>query len=124
MIIGAHSIIYSRNASKDREFLSKIIGLPSVDAGEGWLIFGLPPSEAAIHPAERKGRHEFYLLCDEIHDFVNEMIQRKVRTGKIQRQRWGYLVEITMPGGGKLGVYQPLHKRPEQAKLRKVRRNS
>ncbi len=112
MIVGAHSIIYSRDAEADRAFLSRVLGLSSVDAGHGWLIFGLPPSEVAVHPAARNNRHELYLLCADIHDFAVGMKELNVETSRISRQAWGYLTEVALPGGGRLGVYQPLHKRP------------
>lgn len=112
MIIGAHSILYSRRPEADREFLSQVVGLSSVDAGGGWLIFGLPPSELAVHPARRSGRQEFYLLCENIEDFILDMKKGNVRCSPVQQLTWGYLTHVMMPGGGKLGVYQPLHRRP------------
>ncbi len=124
MIIGAHSILYSRKAEADREFLSHVIGLPSVDVGGGWLIFGLPPSEVAVHPSRRSGRHEFYLLCDKIEDFILDMKKQNVRCSRAQQLTWGYLTRITLPGGGKLGVYQPLHKRPKSPRTGRRNRSS
>jgi hypothetical protein len=114
MIIGAHSIIYSKNADADRAFLRDVIGFPSVDVGGGWLIFGLPPSEVACHPSERNDVHEFYLMCDDIEAFIADMSAKQVACTAIHEEPWGRLVDITLPGGGKLGVYQPLHARPPQ----------
>ncbi len=116
MIVGAHSIIYSTNAVADREFLSAALGLKGIDAGAGWFIFGLPPSEVAVHPASRNGRHELYFLCEDINAFVNEMKEMGVRTGRVQHQTWGYLTQLALPGGGRIGVYQPLHRRPKPSK--------
>jgi hypothetical protein len=112
MIIGAHTIVYSTNATADRTFLRDVLKMPSVDAGDGWLIFGLPPSEAAVHPSEKNDVHEFYLMCDDVEAFVVEMKKAKVTTGPVQDQGWGLLTHLTLPGGGKLGVYQPRHARP------------
>jgi len=112
MIIGAHSIIYSKNPGADRTFLREVLGMPHVDVGEGWLIFGLPPAEVAVHPGEKNDVHEFYLMCDDIHGFVAEMQKRKIACGPVQNQGWGMLSQVTLPGGGKLGVYQPRHARP------------
>ena len=112
MIIGTHTILYSRNPDADRKFLSRVIGLPSVDQGGGWLIFALPPSEVAVHPAPRSGRQEFYLLCRKIEDFLQDMREQGVRCSRARRLSWGFLTYVNLPGGGKLGVYQPLHKRP------------
>jgi hypothetical protein len=78
MITGAHSIIYSRDAEADREFLRDVLKLTNVDVGHGWLIFGLPPTEVAVHPSERNNEHELYLMCDDIEGFVAEMARRKV----------------------------------------------
>jgi len=112
MIIGAHSIIYSTNAEADRAFLRDVLGFPSVDVGEGWLIFGLPPSEVAVHPSEENEVHEFYLMCDDVEALVADMEKRGVACGPIQNQGWGMLTQVTLPGGGKLGIYQPRHARP------------
>ena len=109
MITGAHAIVYSRDPEADRAFLREVMELPHVDVGGGWLIFGLPPAEVAVHPAEESGRHELYLLCDDVAAFVAEMAARNVACGPVSDQRWGLLTEVALPGGGKLGVYQPRH---------------
>src|ERR1043165_1651401 len=115
MITGAHSIIYSTNAEADRAFLRDVLGLRGVDVGGGWLIFGLPPAEVAVHPGEHDDGHELYLLCDDVAAFVAEMQAKGVACGPVSDQRWGLLTEVTLPGGGKLGVYEPRHARPEPA---------
>ena len=66
MITGAHMIVYSANGDADRAFLRDVLGFPHVDVGQGWLIFALPSSEIAIHPAEKGGEHEIYLMVDDI----------------------------------------------------------
>jgi hypothetical protein len=115
MIIGAHSIVYSTEPEADRRFLRDVLHLPHVDVGGGWLIFGLPPAEVAVHPADEDAHHELYLMCDDVEAFVREMAARNVACGPITDQRWGLLTEVTLPGGGKLGVYQPRHPRPPGA---------
>ncbi|MGD0611274.1 MAG: extradiol dioxygenase [Anaerolineales bacterium] len=115
MIIGAHSIIYSRKPAADRAFLRDILGLSNVDVGDGWLIFGLPPAELAIHPSTKNNVHEFYFLCKDIHAFVGTMQAQGISCDPIQSLDWGELSKIKLPGGGKLGVYQPLHVRPRVA---------
>jgi hypothetical protein len=112
MITGAHSIIYSTNPEADRAFLRDVLHFPNVDVGGGWLIFGLPPAEVAVHPSEENNVHEFYLMCDDIQTFVDEMKKHDVASSPIQNLGWGLLTQITLPGGGKLGVYQPRHARP------------
>ena len=113
MITGAHSIIYSKNPEADRAFLRDVLQLPNVDVGDGWLIFGLPPAEVAVHPAEENDRHEFYLMCDDIEAFVAQMKKNGIACGSVDDQGWGLLSQLTLPGGGKLGVYQPRHARPK-----------
>lgn len=112
MLIGAHSILYSKNADADRAFLRDVLKLKNVDVGGGWLIFGLPPSEVAVHPGEKNDVHEFYLMCDDIKAFIADMKKKNVTCSEIHEERWGSLTQLTLPSGGKLGVYQPKHARP------------
>ena len=113
MIIGAHSIVYSMSPEADRAFLRDVLKLPTVDVGGGWLIFGLPPAEVAVHPSDRNDVHEFYLMCDDVAAFVAAMEKRGFGCSAVQNQGWGLLTQVTLPGGGKLGVYQPRHPRPK-----------
>ena len=113
MIVGAHSILYSTDAEADRAFLRDVLRLPHVDVGEGWLIFGLPPAEVAVHPSEENDVHEFYLMCDDVEAFVAEMGKKGISCGAVQNMGWGRLTQVTLPGGGKVGVYQPRHARPK-----------
>ncbi len=119
MIIGAHSILYSARPEADRAFLRDVLGLPSVDVGDEWLIFGLPPAEVAVHPSEENDVHEFYLMCDDAEAFVADMEKRSVPCAPAQNLGWGILTHVTLPGGGKLGVYQPLHARPDAKRAAK-----
>jgi hypothetical protein len=113
MLVGAHSILYSTNPDADRAFLRDVLALPRVDVGEGWLIFGLPPAELAVHPSTKNDVHEFYLMCDDIEAFVVEMKMHNIGCSPVQNQGWGLLTQVTLPGGGKLGIYQPRHARPK-----------
>jgi hypothetical protein len=113
MINGAHVIIYSKNAEEDRKFMNDVIGLPSVDAGDGWLIFGLPSSEVAIHPHSKNDEHELYFMCEDVEKLVAQMKKKNIECGPVQNQGWGLLTQVTLPGGGKLGIYQPRHERPK-----------
>ncbi|HEY4289179.1 MAG TPA: hypothetical protein VGN00_18890 [Puia sp.] len=114
MIAGIHFLFYSKDAEADKAFFRDILKFTNVDIGRGWLIFGLPPSELAIHPSENNDQHEIYLMCDDIKIFVEQMTKEKLVCSEIQNQRWGQLVQLTLPSGGKLGVYQPSHARPDQ----------
>jgi hypothetical protein len=122
MITGAHSIIYSTNPEADRALLRDILKLPHVDVGHGWLIFGLPPAEVAVHPSDNNDVHEFYLMCEDVKKFVAAMKDHNISCDEIQDQGWGVLTHLTLPGGGKIGVYEPRHARPktllEKAKKR------
>ena len=113
MINGAHSIIYSTRPEEDRAFFRDVLGLTHVDVGHGWLIFGLPPAEIAVHPADRNGAQELYLMCDDVDALVRKLAARGIACGEIQAQPWGRLTHITLPSGSELGVYQPRHARPE-----------
>ena len=112
MISGAHVIIYSTNAAADRAFFRDILGLASVDSGEGWLIFALPPSELAVHPAENNDVHELFLTCEDVEAFIAQMAGLGVQTSAVETQTWGLLTHLTLPGGGRLGVYEPRHVQP------------
>ena len=117
MINGAHVILYSLKADADREFFREVLKLPSVDVGRGWLIFGLPPAEIAVHPADDEARHELYLMCADVDAFVKDMKARGVACAPVSDQPWGRLTSVTLPGGSSLGVYQPKHARPPAMKV-------
>jgi hypothetical protein len=112
-IIGAHTILYSKDAEADRAFLKDVLEFPHVDVGHGWLIFGLPPSEIAVHPGEEGATQEFYLMVDDVQAFIAEMKKHGRECAPVSEQRWGSLTQLTLPSGSKLGVYQPKHARPE-----------
>lgn len=110
MITGAHSIIYSSDPAADRSFLQDVLQIPPVDAGDGWLIFQLPPGELAIHPADRNNIHETYLMCDDIKELRQKLSRQNVPCSQVEELSWGSLMRITLPGGGSLGIYQPRRK--------------
>ena len=112
MIIGAHSIIYSRKPEADRAFLRDVLRLPHVDVGDGWLIFGLPPAEVAVHPSAQNDVHELYLMCDDVRAFIAAMADQGVACTPVENMGWGQRTHVALPGGGKIGVYQPRHARP------------
>jgi hypothetical protein len=119
VIHGAHVVIYSRKPEADRAFLRDVLGLPHVDVGEGWLIFGLPPCEVAVHPGRKNDVHEFFLMCEDVARFVAAMKKRRIACSPPRNLGWGVLTQVTLPGGGKLGVYQPRHARPKPMKITK-----
>ena len=112
MITGMHVILYSFDAEADRAFLRDALGLSSVDAGNGWLIFAAPPSEIACHPADSNDKHEIYLMCDDVRAEIARLADKDITCSSISNERWGLLTMIGLPGGGRLGLYEPRHPRP------------
>jgi catechol 2,3-dioxygenase-like lactoylglutathione lyase family enzyme len=109
MIFGAHVIVYSKDATADRAFLRDVLGLSSVDAGHGWLIFALPPAEVAVHPAEEHGRHELYFMCHDLKAEMSALGEKGIACSGVEEARWGSITHIRLPGGGEVGLYQPKH---------------
>ena len=115
MISGVHAVVFSREADKVRVFFADVLGLAAVDAGGGWLIFALPPAELAVHPADGDGRHELYLMCDDIHATLAELRGKGVEvTREVSDQRWGLMAAIRLPDGSEFGIYEPRHPSPLQ----------
>jgi hypothetical protein len=110
VFVGAHVIIYSGDAEADRGFIGEVLGFPHVDAGAGWLIFRLPPAEVAVHPGDGGGRHEFYLMCEDLEALFDKLAGAGVEVARdITEAGWGRLASIPLPSGAALPVYQPLH---------------
>jgi catechol 2,3-dioxygenase-like lactoylglutathione lyase family enzyme len=108
MITGAHVIVYSKDPEADRAFFRNVLNFSSVDAGHGWLIFALPSAEAAFHSGEND-EHEMYFMCDDLKVTMESLTEKKVKCGAVKEERWGSLTTISLPGGGKIGLYQPKH---------------
>jgi catechol 2,3-dioxygenase-like lactoylglutathione lyase family enzyme len=108
MISGAHVVVYSKNAEADRAFFRDILGFKSVDAGHGWLIFALPPTEAAFHPSE-DDVHELYFMCDDLKTEMASLAKKGVQCSRVEEARWGSVTKMRLPSGGKVGLYQPKH---------------
>jgi catechol 2,3-dioxygenase-like lactoylglutathione lyase family enzyme len=113
VINGVHAIVFSPQAEQVRTFFTDVLGLSSVDAGRGWLIFALPPAELAVHPADGDPRHELYLMCDDIEATLAELRDKGVEVAReVADQGWGLLAAIRLPDGGELPIYQPRHPSP------------
>jgi hypothetical protein len=109
MIFGAHLVIFSKDAEADRAFFANILGFPSVDVGQGWLIFALPPAEVSVHPNETNAPHELYLMCKDLKAQISELKKKGVTCSRVQKTGWGSFTGIRLPGGGKVSIYQPSH---------------
>ena len=112
MIFGAHVIVYSKDAAADRAFFRDVFGFSSVDAGDDWLIFALPPAEAAIHPAEGNREHELYFMSDDLKADIAALGKKHIRCSEVQEVRWGSVTKIQLPSGGEVSLYQPKHPSP------------
>src|SRR5438128_10800030 len=107
MIYGCHVVLFSIDADADRAFLADVLGLAHVDAGGGWLIFGLPPAEAAMHPSDGPPSQELYFMCDDIDATMSELSLQGVQfIGGISDERWGRLTRLRLPSGGEIGLYE------------------
>ena len=119
MIVGAHVLLYSKNADADRAFFRDVLGFPNVDVGGGWLIFRLPPAEVAVHPLDEESTQKhaghrllgavLYLMCDNLDGFIAALRAKNVRCTEVEREDWGIRTTIPLPSGGEIGLYQPTH---------------
>ena len=109
VITGGHVIIYSQDAEADRAFFRDVLCYPHVDAGAGWLVFKLPPTELAIHPVEGPASHQLYLICEDLDATMNQLAAKGIQCAAVTEARWGRLTSLVLPGGGELGLYQPRH---------------
>jgi hypothetical protein len=112
-------LLYSDNPEADRAFFRDVLGFRSVDAGEGWLIFALPPAEAGIHPSMgdnrqlHGGRHllgaVLYLMCDDLQSLIKSLQAKNVKCSPLEEEPWGIKTSFQLPSGGEIGLYQPTH---------------
>ena len=119
MITGAHFLFYSKDPEADRAFFRDVLGLRSIDIGEGWLIFALPPAEAAIHPSDGDFTQQhaghplvgavLYLMCDDLNALITSLKARNVQCTEVVKANWGTSTTIPLPSGGGIGLYQPTH---------------
>ena len=114
MFAGLHAIIFCQEPERAREFFRDVLGFASVDAGDGFLIFKVPPAELAMHPEPGSpGRHELFLMCHDLAQTMREMSSKGVEfVGSVSEQRWGKVARFKVPGAGEIGLYQPSHPSP------------
>ena len=109
MITGVHAVLFSKAAEEVRAVLRDALGFASVDAGDGWLIFALPPAELDVHPTDEGASVEFYLLCDDLEATVRELGAKGIISTPFAERDWGRLTYLELPGGTRLGLYEPRH---------------
>jgi len=117
MFKGVHLLLFSRNPESDRAFLRDVLEMPAIDAGEGWLIFRLPPAELGVHPGEPGVAHAdeslaacvVYLMCRDLKAEIAALAQKGVTCGPVQEAGWGVVTTIPLPSGARLGLYEPGH---------------
>jgi hypothetical protein len=118
MITGAHVILFTPEAEAVREVVRDALGWSHVDAGDGWLIFALPPAELAVHPSEGQTRHELSFLCDDVTATVAELRAKGIEIrGEPEDRGWGIATTLTLPGGVEVGLYEPRHAQPDPAEV-------
>jgi predicted enzyme related to lactoylglutathione lyase len=114
-ITGAHVLLYTSEPEKLRAMLRDVFGWKHVDAGDGWLIFALPPAELGVHPADGPTydsgvRHLFTLMCDDLEATIQELRSKGVDVqGEPQDEGWGINVMLGLPGGLEVMLYEPRH---------------
>jgi len=116
LITAAHIVIYSKDPEADRAFFRDVLKFSSVDAGQGWLIFAMPPLEVAFHDSDRNDQHELYLICDDLAATLEDLKSKNVQISEVSEQSWGRLATLTLPSAGKIGIYQPKHPSPLKLK--------
>src|ERR1700722_2602746 len=116
MMTGAHFVIDSKDVEADRAFFRDVLKYPCVDAGRGWLIFAMPPLEIAFHDSEKNDQHEIFMMCDDLAATMEDLRAKDVEVSEVSEQRWGNLATFSLPGGGKIRIYQPKHPSPMQLK--------
>jgi len=112
VINGAHVVVSSKDAEADRAFFRDVLQFPCVDAGRGWLIFAMPPLEVAFHDSEKNDQHELFLMCDDLAATMKDLKSKHVTVSDTSEQRWGKLATLALPGGAKIGIYEPKHPSP------------
>jgi len=119
MVSGAHFLLYSKDPEADRAFFRTVLEFPSIDLGEGWLLFALPAAEIAVHPGDgdfvqMHAEHPMlgavlYLMCDDLRSSMQTLESKGVTCATPVEADWGISTSIRLPSGGEIGLYQPRH---------------
>jgi catechol 2,3-dioxygenase-like lactoylglutathione lyase family enzyme len=112
-IVGAHVLLYTPEADDLRTLLRDALGWEHVDAGDGWLIFALPPGEIGVHPSDGSTHHELSLMCDDIEATVAELRAKGIEIrGEPEDRGYGIVTKMVLPGGVEIDLYEPRHASP------------
>jgi hypothetical protein len=112
LITGAHVMIFTRDEDADRAFLRDVLEIPCIDSGGGWLIFKLPPAEMGVHGGDNNDVHQLYLMCEDLDAAIAALAAKGAQCSEPHAASWGRATSIALPGGGKIGMYEPRHARP------------
>jgi catechol 2,3-dioxygenase-like lactoylglutathione lyase family enzyme len=112
LISGAHVMIFTRDEDADRAFLRDVLEVPCIDGGGGWLIYKLPPAEMGVHGGEQNDVHHLYFMTDSLDEAMAQLASKGVDCGAPFNASWGRATSVPLPGGGKIGLYEPRHARP------------
>jgi hypothetical protein len=120
MIRGLHGMFYTSQADQLRAFLRDKLRLPFSDVGGGWLIFDVPEADIGVHPvdeASHSGTHDISFYCDDIEGTIAELRERGVEfDGEVQHQGWGASINLVLPGGVRVGLYEPRYQKSAKAR--------
>lgn len=109
-ITGVHTLIYTSEPEAVRAVFRDVFGWEHVDAGDGWLIFALPPAELGVHPAEHSVRRDVSLMCDDLEATMAELQAKGIEfAGDPTDDGFGICATMVLPGGTELMLYEPRH---------------
>jgi hypothetical protein len=108
-ITGTHALLYTSEPEAVREIFREVLGYEHVDAGDGWLIFRLPPAEVGIHPSEGPA-HQLSFICDDIAATVADLRAKGIEIpDEPEAQGFGVVTMMHLPGGLEIVLYEPRH---------------
>jgi hypothetical protein len=114
-INGMHGLLYTSEPDKLRAMLRDVFGFRHVDAGEGWLIFAMPPAELGVHPLEGENfesghRHLISFMCDNLTTTIAQLRAKGVNVvGAPKDEGYGITTMLHLPGGCEVMLYEPRH---------------
>ena len=74
-------------------------------------VYKLPPTEMGVHGGESNDVHHLYLMCDDLDAAMARPGEKGAQCGE-PTASWGRATSVPLPGGGKIGLYEPRHPHP------------